>query len=222
MKNGFNMKVSAADGEFRRPWYRFARRTHALEVFGISIPLERTFATIAVLGLHLIFLWILFHKTPVDPQPPGTAAFQVTLVQLGQPQRETPPAKPNFVAPSVQETAPPEITIESEERPDSGPIGGTDAMLLPPRPDLAHPNRTPPVPAELKSVAASATVMLRILVTPEGSIKNAQVERTSGNESLDQLALSFVEQNWRLKPALLGASPTQAWTSVLVHFTTDI
>jgi TonB family protein len=62
------------------------------------------------------------------------------------------------------------------------------------------------------------TVVLRVLVGADGSVKEARVEKPSGNASLDEKALSEALRNWKLEPATEDGKPIEKWGNFSVTY----
>ncbi len=166
--------------------------------------------------MHLTAIWILagsiVHTTPVPRDKEISVAF-VTVAAMPAP---IPDPKPTMVDPTAEIVPPPDVVIEGQ-----GPMaitGADSTMLLAPRPDPAHFNVPPEVPAGRKSTAGTLAVILKILARPDGSIGDAAVTRSSGMSDLDLAAIRYVKDNWRFIPAMLGERAVQDWTTVLVPF----
>ena len=61
------------------------------------------------------------------------------------------------------------------------------------------------------------TVLLKVLVTREGTAASVSVEMSSGSTGLDEAALEAVRK-WRFVPARRGAQPVEAWHLVPIVF----
>lgn len=64
-------------------------------------------------------------------------------------------------------------------------------------------NPQPPYPDELRRQLIGGTVLLRLVVGPDGTVASIRVERSSGHPALDESALSTVRK-WRFVPARRG------------------
>jgi TonB family protein len=72
-------------------------------------------------------------------------------------------------------------------------------------------------PSELREAGIGGTVHLWVLVDREGTVRRAVPRQSSGNETLDQVALRLATR-LRFYPALEGATPVPAWFSVPFQF----
>jgi TonB family protein len=119
------------------------------------------------------------------------------------------PTPPDVEMPILQM---PDIVI-ARDGPDTAPPALAASLVLAPRPDPEHPNpsfaagHNPP----------SGSVTLKILVSADGSIVDAAVQRTSGMSEVDRSTIAFVEAQWKFLPALLDDQPIQYWTTVVVR-----
>jgi len=171
--------------------------------------------------------WILPELKPVAPAPtPPPPTDPVT--------EKTPPQRPTPALPAPVETAP-------------LPIFATDAVVNLPTTDIAAPT-TDPTPSEVISqpsqpltgvqlrylsapppayprealrAGAEGTVILRVLVGIDGVPMKVDVERSSGNRSLDTAAKTQVLRRWKFQPATDGGQAVQAYGLIPVDFTLD-
>ena len=60
-------------------------------------------------------------------------------------------------------------------------------------------------------------VLLRVLVTPEGTAGSVEVRTSSGSARLDEAAQRTV-RHWKFVPAKRGGTPVESWVLVPIHF----
>ena len=73
----------------------------------------------------------------------------------------------------------------------------------------------PDYPALARQVRVQGTVVLRAMISREGSIENLQV--LSGHPMLVRAAVDAVRQ-WRYRPYVLNGEPVEVETEVTVNF----
>lgn len=76
----------------------------------------------------------------------------------------------------------------------------------------------PPYPRLALTLGHQGTVMLRVTISARGAVQDAVVVRSSGYETLDQAARSWVIQQWRYRPATLGGQPVASTAEVVIKF----
>jgi periplasmic protein TonB len=81
----------------------------------------------------------------------------------------------------------------------------------------AATNRTPPYPRISLSNGEEGTVILRVLVTAEGTAGAVEVKASSGHALLDESARKTV-MTWRFKPATIDGKPVSEWYQVPIPF----
>lgn len=81
-------------------------------------------------------------------------------------------------------------------------------------------NRLPVFPRASVAAREAGTVVLRVLVTPQGRAQSADIYRSSGHARLDEAAQRAV-LTWRYIPAERGRRPVLSWTLISVRFQTD-
>jgi TonB family protein len=75
----------------------------------------------------------------------------------------------------------------------------------------------PEYPADLQQAGVEGTVMIRAVVSKDGSLLSPQVINTEIDSRLADLALSAIRQ-WRYQPSLLNGEPVEVLTTVSVDF----
>jgi TonB family protein len=209
LRNTYRVELARAAAAFqaRVPILKFLDR----------VPTQRFFSLAGVACLHILVLLVLFHGfSKPEWTPPGTAQTLIILPLPKVPQSE--PRLPKFVEPQQDAITVPQIDIAVEDKPVQTMAAGTSLMLFPPRPDPAHFNASPALPQQFKTLAANALVELRVMVEPDGGISDAEITHSTGNGDLDAVAVAFVKEHWRFRPALLGSTPTKDWVTVICQF----
>src|SRR5690606_21392703 len=120
---------------------------------------------------------------PLPEAPPSERA--ITREETPPPEEEAAPPPP-----------PPPVTTPSAEDNDS--LG---APVTPPRED-AHQlnNPRPAYPALSRRLREQGTVLLEILILPDGTVGEVKIKESSGFKRLDDTAVKAVKQ-WRYTPA---------------------
>lgn len=81
-------------------------------------------------------------------------------------------------------------------------------------------NPAPPYPRQSKRLGEQGTVIIRVLITPEGRAEKAEIRTSSGYLRLDETALSTV-QRWRFVPGQRNGAPEAMWFNVPIRFVLD-
>ncbi len=143
-------------------------------------------------------------ETPEPPPPPKPKPVKKPVVkpaepvkQAVEPVKETPPLPPVVVA------APP-VPVE---QPVVAPL--FDAAYL--------NNPAPPYPRSARKLGLEGTVILRVLVSPDGKPAQVRVETSSGTQTLDEAALNAVRK-WSFVPARQGERSVTASVDVPIRF----
>lgn len=74
----------------------------------------------------------------------------------------------------------------------------------------AATNPEPPYPALARRLGEQGTVLLRVLVGPDGTARDVQVKKSSGSPTLDRSAQNTIKQ-WRFNPATIDGKPVEEW-----------
>jgi TonB family protein len=175
----------------------------------------RRAASIALVAVtNLALLWIFLASLGPLPGLGPVHEIHAVLIDGHDPQ---PTVQPDLVKPDADIIPAPDIQI-TEDAPAAA-VSQIDsasmALVLAPRPDPSHRNDPFVFAAPLKT-AAPASIVLRILVMPDGSISDAQVTSSSGQPGVDATAVAYVKAHWRYLPATLAGRSLQYWTTVIV------
>ena len=107
----------------------------------------------------------------------------------------------------------PRVVVETKASP-----AFTEAAATPPLFNAAYLRNPAPVyPAIARRSGDQGTVMLKVLVSPEGTPLRVELDQSSGSKSLDGAALNAVK-GWRFVPARRGAQNIEGWVRVPVVF----
>lgn len=191
-----------------------------------------------VVGLHVgIFLLILAAKTvvpqimemplivdmiqpaPVD-KPPEAKPLPVARPQPVKRQPSPPAKAPTPQIEATQSTvpapaAPAVAPAESKPAPTAAPVVEPVSQARFDADYLRNP--APPYPPLSRRMGEEGKVMLRVLVSPQGTAENVEIKTSSGSLRLDEAAQKTV-RNWKFIPAKRGDSAVQSWVLVPIIF----
>lgn len=164
---------------------------------------------------------------PASPEPPDpkplTPRAKPALVAPEPRAVPTTPARTEIaVAPTAADTAFPAV-VETVRPPAVAPQAPSaaprsEAPVTPPVFNAAYLRNPPPrYPLASRRNSEEGTVMLRVLVTTEGTASRVELDRSSGSPSLDGAALEAV-RSWRFVPARRGTQNIEDWVRVPVVF----
>jgi protein TonB len=128
-----------------------------------------------------------------------------------QPQRAQPRAAP---APQRPAQAAGDAPAASEAS-----AGGNEHALpiLITNPGFRSPPRPPAYPQAAVARGLEGTVLVRVLIAPDGTTREVVLHRSSGAALLDRAALEAV-RHWAFMPAAVGGRAVPAWVEVPVRF----
>ncbi|MEY3931705.1 MAG: hypothetical protein RLZZ259_587 [Pseudomonadota bacterium] len=158
---------------------------------------------------HVIRLQIAAFAGPQTRQPspppmrPPLADAQQSRPQMKPVQSQmqaTPPTTPVTPAEPVGRAAAPSITNNTAVSEDRQPT--IDASF--------RGNQPPVYPVIARRRGEQGTVILRVLITPDGRASDVELVRGSGSAHLDRSAIETIRQ-WRFVPAIKGGRPAAAW-----------
>jgi protein TonB len=199
-------------------------------IFDHHQPFTRrmTFVVLAI-GLQLGGFWLFTH---------GLASHVSTIIHdfqfVSTPEKNKPallpPPEPPMQpvqTPSVPVpefgTAPPENSTGITASTEQPPSNGTDTGRKPAGADRAatgvlSTHTVPPYPPIARRIGAEGTVTLRLTVSAEGRVIQAEVVTSSGQGDLDQTARQWILAHWTYKPALENGVPVASHVLAAVTF----
>ncbi len=160
---------------------------------------------------------VVAEPVPVKPETP-----QRRLEPLSKSKPPEALARPVLSAPAAIETAP-AVAAATPEAPRAAaesraPPASVETPATPPLFNAAYlRNPAPAYPAVARRSGDQGTVMLKVLVSPEGAPLRVELDQSSGSKPLDSAALDAVK-GWRFVPARRGAQNIEGWVRVPVVF----
>lgn len=159
---------------------------------------------------------------PVKPAAPQRRIEPVSTSKTAEPKqaeilpRTVSPAPASIeTAPTVAAAAPEAPRAAIESRTAAPPA---EAPAKPPLFNAAYlRNPAPSYPAIARRSGDQGTVMLKVLVNPEGAPVRVELDQSSGSKPLDSAALDAVK-GWRFVPARRGTQNIEGWVRVPVVF----
>lgn len=157
------------------------------------------------------------------------------LPAMREPDLPVPPIKIKKVVPAPPQpritiTAPIPNPLPAQPVPQTGSIAPPGGAPAPPMHSdgagadvapsaLAYGSQTRiPYPKIALRNRVEGTVVLRVLVGEDGSVKQIEIDRTSGSRDLDHAAREAV-MNWKFKPGMRGGVAYSGWARVPISFT---
>ncbi|HEY6578940.1 MAG TPA: energy transducer TonB [Rhizomicrobium sp.] len=88
---------------------------------------------------------------------------------------------------------------------------------MPAHVDLSRPHPQPPYPDSARASGEQGTVLVDVLIRPNGYVGKFRVAQSSGFGDLDNAAVESV-LGWRFVPASRGGDTVSDWTTVKIVF----
>lgn len=125
----------------------------------------------------------------------------------------------------VAEEAPaaPTEPVKVAEAPKAPPVVEkvVEEKVEPPRFGVSYLNNpAPDYPPTSRRLGEEGRVLMKVLVSADGSAENVQIEQSSGSERLDNAAINAVKR-WRFIPAKKNNQALSAYVIVPVKFSLD-
>lgn len=153
-------------------------------------------------------------RTKAMPTPPRKAPDQPPPLETTT-STEPAPASAPMAAPSVSTASPTPFSGAA----GAGSVAGSgDGNVVGARFDADYlQNPAPPYPPQSRRVGEEGKVILRVLVTANGSAQEVEVKTSSGSSRLDDSARKTVRQ-WKFIPAKRGGAAIESWVLVPIVF----
>jgi protein TonB len=174
----------------------------------------------------------------VAPAPSNTEKRLPPPLPQATPPKPRPKARPArkpIARPQAEPASRPKPVKTLAETKSSTPFAAPSPSIVPPQaavvPYAAPPVKTavsisasyaasnpfPPYPNMSLSNQEEGTVILRVLVQPDGTAGEVQIKTSSGYALLDKSARTTV-RSWRFNPATIDGKPVAQWYQVPIQF----
>jgi protein TonB len=193
----------------------------------LSVTNKRTSSsratTIAFVGaFHIAAIFaIVAGLTPtIFPKaPPGP----IDVIKLKPDEPTKPQAPPvDWLKPEGLPANPPPIPTSKD---NGGPRGTTPTQAgdntgpkIEPLRGITTTHTTPPYPITSIRLGEQGIVRLQLIVSADGRVISATVERSSGSSVLDQAAVDWVRAHWRYQPRTVDGQAQTATTEADIRF----
>jgi periplasmic protein TonB len=181
-----------------------------------------------IIGLHVLVFGYFYYQPVVE----AVKKVEIPKIKL---EKYTPPVippqqiKPEPPKPVKKEQPKVQPKVERdnpnvvEKFVPPAPVGEATAPVAEEK--VTEPSATanylhnpPPVyPESAQEKGWEGTVVLSVLVQPDGKAKTVEVKESSGRKILDQAALQTV-QRWTFVPAYKGQTAVEGWVEVPIDF----
>ncbi|HEY3919894.1 MAG TPA: energy transducer TonB [Stellaceae bacterium] len=176
-----------------------------------------------VVALHVVIIYalvtVLARRNVERPHAP----IETKIISAPQPETPPPPPPPlpQLAVPPPLYVPPPEVSVAKPPPPQStAPTVVTNVAPATPAPtapvrttphvDLAHSSQ-PDYPPEARRLSEQGSLVLQVLVEPDGRVSDAKLVQSSGFPLLDQAALAGVKTNYRFTPGTVDGKPQPMW-----------
>lgn len=183
--------------------------------------------TAAVVGLHVLVFGYFYYQPIVE----AVKKVEIPKIKL---ERYTPPVippqvveQPKVTKKELPKPAPQKKVVTDnpniiEEYVAPAPVAAgpepVTETLTEASATAAYLNNPPPVYPEIAQEKGwEGTVILSVLVQPDGKAKTVEVKTSSGRKILDQTATQTV-QRWTFVPARKGDTAIEGWVEVPIDF----
>jgi periplasmic protein TonB len=189
-------------------------------------PQQRLVPIAVVAGIHVVAIaaiLISLNRPLVLPQTPNITLKPIDPVKHTE---TLPPPAPVLANPTTVQIPTPEINVSTNDPTHTitavGPAPNTHPVDPPVRITAAQPimgtHTTPDYPLLDARLGHEGNVLLKLSINEWGAVTDAQVERSSGYDSLDRAAASWVKSHWLYRPATRAGDGIASTAEVTVTF----
>ncbi len=188
--------------------------------------LGTTLFTAAVIGLHVLVFGYFYYQPIVE----AVTKVKIPTIKV---ERYTPPVIPPQVVEQPKATkkelpkpVPQKVATNNpniiEQYVAPAPVATGSAQVAEKVTEAsataAYLHNPPPVyPEAAQEKGWEGTVLLSVLVQPDGKAKTVEIKTSSGRKILDQAASQTV-QHWTFAPARRGETAVEGWVEVPIDF----
>jgi len=170
--------------------------------------------------LQVALIWALIEGLNIKVWPEPTTTTSVRVIRDGTKQPPViPPVINDWVEPKETTAVQPTVVYD-----DFGPHNGITLSTGPGQASdfgpaaVAGTHTIPPYPPLAMRLNEAGRVRLHLTITPQGTVSEAAVVRSSGYDDLDQTARNWVMAHWRYRPATHAGVPVPATAEAEVLF----
>jgi periplasmic protein TonB len=200
-------------------------------MYAIEYPKQaRTTPLVITIGIHLVLFYAVAVGLHVVPSPLGNDTMTVVTVPVVPDEPEPMPHEPTdsqTVSVNLTHVVPHDIPtfVIAQDAPQFGtdlPVidvatGGTPIIDEPITNARIKYSPETPYPAVSRIRDEQGTVLVKVMISPYGTVGDVQIEKSSGFPRLDDAALKAV-RGWKFVPASRGSQAIATWVIVPVKF----
>jgi protein TonB len=207
-----------------------------MNAYSYEDPGPRRVAIISTLLLHVAVVAVILSHPPARSAIAKAMPMMVSLITAERARLPEAPPRPMPMRQNFEMAQPvvplPNITIatpsQAAAKASSVPAQSENARpativlsVVSPRFDAAYlQNPAPAYPPLARRMGERGRVLLRVLVTAEGTADRVELNTSSGSSRLDIAALETV-QRWHFVPARQGERAVAAWVLVPISFSLE-
>jgi periplasmic protein TonB len=189
-------------------------------------PQQRLVSIAIVASIHVVVIAGILMSLNKTLLPPPHTEIIVDTVPPPKIKDTLPPPNVVLVDPTKVDVPPPVVNVvrDSDAHPitNVAPTPNTGPVNPPVRIIAAQPiigtHTTPDYPPLDARLGHEGTVELKLTINEWGAVVAAQVERSSGYESLDRAAAEWVKAHWLYHPATRAGDGVPSTADVAVSF----
>ena len=196
---------------------------------------KRTLAFVLVIGIHLLFFWVLASGLGAKMVQTVMGPVETKIIEeLPEENNEPPPPPPEIEQPPpyvpppdvdvaiVPQTTPTTTITTTQTRPPPTappPVARPAGVKTPPSTTGRGARATQPeYPPASRRAGEAGTVVLAVYVLETGRAGEVKVQKSSGFPRLDEAAVKEVQRNYRFVPGKEDGKPVSMWHTFAITF----
>jgi protein TonB len=191
---------------------------------------RNTTVLVVIVAFHVLLVWALVNSLSTIPVELPPMIIQADIIEEVTQEEEAPPPPPALETPPPY-VPPPEFVVDVPQ--STAPTKALTAVQTtkpappPPKavvktsPEIDPKFRRrfqPDYPPTSRRLGEEGSVVLQVLVGPDGKVQEGKIKTSSGFPRLDEAALKHALRAWRFTPGTEDGAPVTVWHSVKVTF----
>jgi protein TonB len=186
---------------------------------------RRALVFVAIVALHIGFIWGLNAGLAHQAVEAVFGPIETKMIEEPDIEEDKPPPPPPKIEVAPPPFVPPpdiaiDLPVESKattaitattQKPVAKPAPPPKTDRIPPRANPRRPLVEPDYPPQSKRLGEEGATILRLYITEEGRVAEAQIAKSSGFPRLDEAAVKHALRAWKFLPGTEGGKPVAMW-----------
>jgi protein TonB len=203
-----------------------------MDTFDTGYAARRGTIFLFIVVFHVILIWALNSSLSRQVVERVFGPIETKIIEEIAEEKEEPPPPPPKIETPPPYVPPPDIQISLPS--ETAPTRAITAVTNKPKPPAPPPPPAvrkepeidprfkrrfqPDYPPTSRRLGEEGSVILQVLVGPDGTVQDGKVQQSSGHTRLDEAALKHALRAWRFTPGTDGGKPITMWKTIKVTF----